>query len=131
MQAWLLFSATNAINPFLLKSMGRKSIKFLGNGGRHKTKYDSLKETSKFDNSDAFVSEESSYAGFPLDGKYFPYSVSLYPSSHMQNTYKTSTPIIFSVASFIILRFVAKFFLLYDYLVEYENREVLNAGEFK
>jgi class 3 adenylate cyclase len=91
---------------------------FLGVGDLHDPKYDyigysaTLAELTDTSNSD----RESAYTGLPL-ADFCPKTLKVYPSQDMEDGYKTSNPVIFTVIAALIFLFTSVVFVTYDLLV--------------
>lgn len=100
---------------------------YLGPGDRHETKYESMGQSSKLRDLDAFG--DRSYTGLPLSMGGCQYFLKVYPSSDMEDDYITSRPITFTVAAVLIFVFTSVVFLFYDLLVERRQKKVMSTGK--
>jgi hypothetical protein len=77
---------------------------------------------------DSFSLERESYTGLPVVNDTCPYYLRLYPSSIMENDYRTSDPVVFTVVAVLIFAFTSAVFLVYDQLVERRQKTVMSTA---
>lgn len=61
-----------------------------------------------------------SYTGLPMDRDLCPFTLTIYPSTHMEEKYRTTAPIFYSLGAALIFAFVAALFFAYDCLIRRE-----------
>ena len=83
------------------------SVVFLGRGDRHDSKFNHLEKSSWLLDLGAFSHTETSYTGPPVDGSKCPFFVRVYPSVGMEETFKTSDPVTFTVVAILIFAFTS------------------------
>jgi hypothetical protein len=101
------------------------SVKYLGIGDHHDSKYEYLKSESKVSKLDDFFTRESTYSGVPVIEDYCPSTISVYPSDTMYYEYVTQNPIVLALISFSIFVFTSVVFIVYDSKVERRQKMVI------
>lgn len=78
-----------------------------------------------------FEGEDFVYTGLPLDnnGGSCLYDITVYPSTSMEEKYRSSDPIIFTYSVIIIFVFTALCFMGYDKLVAERQKKVLKSAQ--
>jgi hypothetical protein len=104
---------------------------YLGPGDHHETKFESLGESSKLRDLDAFSirDDNSAYTGLRLSMGGCQYALQVYPSSDVEDDYITSNPIIFTSVAVLIFVFTSVIFLFYDRFVEKRQKKVMTTGK--
>jgi hypothetical protein len=100
-------------------------VSFLGFKDVHDKSYDSLEETF------SFVEFEDSISSLGLQlGGNCTYSMSMFPTQSKEEAYQTSNPLILAIATLVVFLFTASHFTLYDYVVEFKNKQIMKQGEY-
>jgi hypothetical protein len=100
---------------------------YIGSGDLHNPRYASMGETYSLTELSSFHLKDT-YLGLPLTQTYCAYSISVYPSAEMEETYKSSDAIIFTAAAVFIFLFTALVFLAYDKLVAKRQAQVMKSA---
>ena len=138
-------NACNGRQSFTYRVDG-KTPSFLGFGDLHETKFDGdsnlvyastlanltnyMRQDQDTDDDGQIGSPVSSYTGLPMSPYFCQYTLTVYPSSNMENKYITKTPVWFSLGAAAIFIFVAALFFVYDGLVQREvmaQQQLLDA----
>lgn len=93
---------------------------FLGFGDLHDAKFDYLGSPLAY-----FVEQNVSIS---LEQNGCTYSVRIYPSQELEDSYLTNAPIIYAVSLAAVFLLTSVLFVLYDYSVERRQTVVLNAA---
>jgi hypothetical protein len=101
------------------------SVKYLGRGDQHNTKYDGMALSKKLHETFTI----SKYSGVPLNSDVCPFTIKLYASDEYRDIYMTNNAIIFSISVVLIFAFVTFVFSIYDSNVERRQKVVLNTAE--
>jgi len=112
----------NECNPTFTYEVNGADVKFLGAGDLHQTKYDNLVATSWLNDLYDFAIRERAYSGHPLNKKFCPFHLSIYPSDAMKSNHTTSNPITFPFFVVLVFAFTSVLFILYDWYVERRHR---------
>ena len=115
-------------NPTFTFQINGPSVKFIGRGDHHDTKYDRFMIPSSIYDLDAFSSSKSYYSGTEVDTEYCPQTIRMYPSVDFENRYVTSQPLILMAAAVGIFLFTAVVFIAYDVVVECRQKKVMNTA---
>ena len=78
---------------------------FLGFGDLHETKFDHLARSSSL--ADLSNLENTGYTGVPMSADYCPYTLTVYPSTTMEDQFLTDAPVWFALGSASTFIFVA------------------------
>jgi hypothetical protein len=73
--------------------------------------------------------KQTKYTGLPLNLDFCLPTVTLYPSSVMENRFVTWNPLIYSICSCLIFLFTSIIFVIYDSKVERRQQVVLATAE--
>lgn len=103
--------------------------RFLGTGDRHEDDFQSYELSADIAHLPAFSGDDRSYTGRPFTDDFCTYSFKVYPSQKMEKAYRSTDPIIFTVAAVAIFLFTSLVFLLYDWLVAVRQEKVMNTGK--
>lgn len=98
----------------------------LGKGDFHDKNFDGMKRTIDFTQVENIA--DGTEFGLPLNQKFCPISMDIYPSSEFYNLFTTATPIIMTCAIFGIFIFTAFMFVCYDRLVERRQALVMEKA---
>lgn len=94
-------------------------LKTTGEGDFHDTQYDSLEQVADF-NSFTKIDEQ---IGNPC-----AFTLHVYPTKRLQESYETSQPVIFTIAVVLIFMFTSLVFVLYDILVQRRQNKVMSSA---
>jgi len=97
------------------------SAAYLGQGDRHDTQFDYLERTARLLD---LASKSNSYTGLPLSEDMAGYTISIYPSSTMEDHFSTSSPAVFTALTVVIFAFTSLVFVVYDCCVERRQRKI-------
>ena len=111
--------------PYTYQIDGAKVIP-VGHGDLHNPKYNKYVKTSSF--ADVTTIPDGTEAGMTLHFDKCLYSIRVYPSEHMENIYKTNTPIVITVAVAMVFVFAVLMFFAYDRLVERRQRILMGKA---
>ena len=104
------------------------NVTYRGIYDSHDGKYDHLVMTAILTDLLDISTGESVYSGVPIDEELCPYTLRLYPSEDMENTYTSNKAIIFmlvTLCSFVVLTIL---FIAYDSSVERRQQKVLSSA---
>jgi hypothetical protein len=109
-------------DAFSYRINGPETI-FLGDGDLHDSKYDYMERTELF-------SPRQDFHGATQAQKdaHCQYYLHIYPSSELEDIYKTSKPALFSMAVVLVFFFTTMVFLAYDLLVQKRQAKVHSAA---
>lgn len=121
---------SNTLGESVTYQIDGKEVLFLGTGDRHDDKYDEM--ASWRDIAD-YLEERAgprteAYTKVGLDAGYTDYTLHVYPSKTMEDTYITTDPIIYAVIVAFIFVFTSLVFLTYDWLVEKRQKKVMDKA---
>jgi len=103
---------------FTYKVSGRNA-EFLGMEDLHDQSFDKYKVTAEHS---SFLDEGAVYHGVPVDSEYISYSINVYPSAELEDTYMTTSPILYGCCVFLVFLLAVVTFLMYDCYVEKRQR---------
>ena len=98
----------------------------LGKGDLHPRDYADKKKTINF--SDVETIADGTEFGLPLNKKFCPISLDIYPSQAFEDSFSTNTPVVMTVAVAIVFAFTAFMFVVYDRLVERRQKIVMRKA---
>jgi uncharacterized membrane protein YagU involved in acid resistance len=107
-------------------SVRGESVEYLGIGDHHDTRFDRFVQEANFDSIET-IPDGTPY-GMKLNHEFCPVQIRIYPSQGFYNHYKTSSPIVDAVIIASILMFSILMFIIYERLVEYRQKIVLNQA---
>lgn len=90
-----------------------KTPTFLGFGDKHEEK-GSYEELAMTRNLTDLINLDGMYTGLPMNGEFCPYTITVYPSSTMEDMHVTTDPLIFTVVAACIFAFTSILFLCFD-----------------
>ena len=97
---------------FLSPNYSGATATFLGSGDLHDSRFNHLELSADYA---AFAGQSENgyadYTGVEIDDQHISYSIRVYPSSHLENDYRTSDPIVFSCAMLAVFLFCVILFL--------------------
>lgn len=102
-------------------------VLYLGVGDQHDKSYDNLKIERHLNG--IFEGHGSTYSGAPMDHEHCQFSLFVYPSGTMKDSFATKIPISFTFAVLATFAFTSAVFLTYDAMVEKRQKKVLNTAE--
>eukprot|EP00934_Nitzschia_sp_Nitz4_P002155 Nitzschia sp. Nitz4//scaffold6_size259037//151917//155608//NITZ4_001087-RA/size259037-processed-gene-0.270-mRNA-1//-1//CDS//3329556932//2155//frame0 len=103
----------NACGEAFTYELNGPETRYLGEGDLHETDYDDLSIASRLTDLHVF-SEDSTYSGLSVTEEGCAYDLHVYPSSSMENEYKTSDPLVFMSVAVAIFLFTSLVFVYYD-----------------
>jgi class 3 adenylate cyclase len=101
----------------------------MGKGDLHDTHYDYLGQKMTFE--ELIRPEDRRIERFTevtLSSEYCPYILNVYPSADLENNYVTNNATIYTVVIVVIFAFTGVLFLLYDFVVERRQRNVMKRA---
>ncbi len=99
------------------------SATFLGEGDLHEAKYDYLEHVIAFGPPvDKYIYEDNDADAHCL------YSLHIYPTPEMEDSYETNTPAILTTVVVLIFVFTSLVFIMYDFLVQRRQSRVQSAA---
>jgi hypothetical protein len=101
---------------------------YLGVGDHHSTQYDSMGSEVMLHELGTFAKRSSIYSGAPLDTKFCPYTLHVYPSDEMRAAFISHHPIIFTMIGVLIFAFTSLVFYLYDVKVQRRQDTVMRTA---
>lgn len=116
--------------PFTYRLDGPKAT-YVGVGDLHDEKYDYLIQSRtlfKIMETTKNSTEGSTYSGLPLDDKYCPLTIHVYPSQTMEDAYLTSDPLRFTILAAAIFVFTSLVFVAYDCIVARRQKIVMDRA---
>ena len=121
---------SNSLGETVTYRLDGRTATYIGTGDHHDPKYDALVVTRDiFDYITERASiETSSYTTVELDGGYTSYRIHVYPSDDMEASYITSDPVLYAVVVAFIFAFTSMVFLMYDRLVEFRQKKVMDKA---
>ncbi|KAL7560177.1 hypothetical protein ACA910_016606 [Epithemia clementina (nom. ined.)] len=99
----------------------------LGTGDLHDSSFGYLKQKASLQGIDRI--EDGTAFGMSLYHGKCPYSISVYPSTSMENDYKSNTPIVMTFSVAMVFLLTIFMFFVYDRLVERRQRLILKKAE--
>ncbi|KAL3917415.1 MAG: hypothetical protein SGILL_004724 [Bacillariaceae sp.] len=124
----LLVVFTNPCNPTWTYQINGPEAVFLGAGDAHEERYDSMGMSSLLTELGNYAIGDTEYSGLPINEEFCPYTIHIYPSSEMEQSFKTNTPLIFALVTALVFVGTAMTFLLYDFWVERRQRVVMKTA---
>lgn len=116
----VLVFQTPCNNQYFTYEVNGKTPTFLGLKDLHEPGFDDRAESALLSELANQHRDSQSYSGVPMSSDFCPWTVTVYPSSLMQQSYMTNTPLLFALGSAMIFIFVALVFAIYDLLVRRE-----------
>ena len=87
------------------------NLTYLGRGDQHDEAYDDIQIATTLE--DLFCSGDC-YTGVPVNHEYCPFHIRVYPTSAMEDGFKSNKPTILTVVTVLIFAFTSVVFVLYD-----------------
>ncbi|CAB9500133.1 Receptor-type guanylate cyclase gcy [Seminavis robusta] len=94
---------------------------FLGHGDHHETKYSHLEESTPFDALHKLEVSETH--------EHCEYDLHIFPSQELEDDYRTSKPIIYTIVVMSVFFTTVLVFVLYDWLVKLRQEKVMLAAK--
>ncbi|KAL7564099.1 hypothetical protein ACA910_012376 [Epithemia clementina (nom. ined.)] len=118
----------NPCNPSFTYQINGPTVKYLGTGDFHETKFDYLEQKSAIHDLEKYSIRGSSYTGIPVNKDICPFTIRVYPSATMESEYITPQPVIITLVVVGIFIFTSAVFVLYDVCVEKRQRLVMSTA---
>ena len=112
-------------NPTFTYEINGPTVRYLGVGDWHETRYDHMELSSLLQDLDKFYVGETKYSYVPLEQESCPWTVRVFPSQKMENRFKSSNPAVFTTCAVLIFLFVVAVFWMYDWCVERRQKLVM------
>ena len=100
----------------------------MGTGDHHETRFDYMEQSSSIHDLDSYSPRGSQYSGIPINEDVCPFTIRIYPSSTMEDSYLTSQPIVITVVVGLIFIVTSAVFVVYDFCVEKRQRVVMSSA---
>lgn len=104
-------------------------VEFFGNGNCHNTNFNHLATHSFVNETYAEAKEFQSLTSDDMSQDGCRFSIHIYPTAAMEDTYTSRDPVNFTVVVVSIFLFAAIFFLIYDWLVERQQKKVFQTAK--
>ena len=105
------------------------SVSSLGQGDLHDPQYDDHRLDVSFTASINKRYTDRQYRGFPVDEEGCQYTLSIYASQELEDTYISNMPIYYTCGAVLISLLTSGLFILYDRLVTNRQRAILRQAE--
>ncbi|KAL7572637.1 hypothetical protein ACA910_010388 [Epithemia clementina (nom. ined.)] len=115
-------------NPVFTYEINGQSVKYLGVGDFHDSKYDYLERSSTLQNLSDFYVGETLYSYVPLEQDTCPWTVRVFPSAKFEEEYKSANPITFTIVAALIFIFTTTVLVFYDRWVERRQHIVMESA---
>ncbi|KAL7569519.1 hypothetical protein ACA910_013893 [Epithemia clementina (nom. ined.)] len=115
-------------NPVFTYEINGQSVKYLGVGDFHDSRYKDMEMSSTLQNLNKFDVGEIAYSYVPLEQDTCPWTVRVFPSAKFEARYKSTNPIIFTVAAALIFIFTTTVLVFYDRYVERRQHIVMESA---
>jgi len=92
-------------NPTFTYELNGPTVRYLGVGDAHEDRYEHMGVSSLFQDLEQYTVGERPYSGLPLEQELCPWTIRVYPSHIVEDSYRTNNPIIFSVVAVLIFAF--------------------------
>ena len=99
----------------------------IGHGDLHDSKYDKYMKMSTFASVEKIA--DGTEEGMKVHFDKCPYQIRVYPSEHMENSYKSNTPAMVTSSVAIVFLFAVLMFFVYDRLVERRQRILMEKAK--
>lgn len=119
----------NTCNQTFTFRIDGAQVTFIANDDQHDPNYDYLSQEVSFLSLINESYEKQQYLGFPLDDTGCTYSLSIYPSSDLEDKYVTNIPTIAAIVILFIFLLTSLVFVGYDRLLERRQRLVQKEAE--
>lgn len=124
----LLVVFTNPCNPTFTYQINGPDVEFLGAGDSHEERYDEMEVSSLMTELGLFAIEDSFYSGLPINENFCPFTIHVYPSDDMKDSFTTKTPLVFGLVTALVFIVTTLTFVLYDIFVERRQKVVLTSA---
>lgn len=124
----LLLVFTNPCNPTWTYQINGPEAVFLGAGDAHEEQYEAMGVSSLLTELSDYALEDSKYSGLSINEDFCPYTIYVYPSQEMEQSFKTNTPLVFALVTALVFAVTAMTFLLYDSWVERRQQVVMKTA---
>lgn len=111
--------------PYTYQIDGKKVVP-LGQGDLHDRKYNKYMKTASFSEVEDIA--DGTTQGLKLRFDKCQYNIRIYPSEHMEDTYKTNTPAVITTSVAFVFAFAVLMFFAYDRLVENRQRILMEKA---
>jgi hypothetical protein len=119
----------NPCSPTFTYRLNGPTAVYRGSGDVHDMEYSSMGTSAKLlELRDHAFGSGRAYTGVPFSQDYCPFTIIVYPSAVLHDTYTTSTPMMFTIAALIIFLFTSAVFVFYDIMVERRQKLVLSTA---
>ncbi|KAL7569517.1 hypothetical protein ACA910_013892 [Epithemia clementina (nom. ined.)] len=115
-------------NPVFTYEINGQSVKYLGVGDFHDSRYKDMEMSSTLQNLNKFDVGEIAYSYVPLEQDTCPWTVRVFPSAKFEARYKSTNPIIFTVVAALIFIFTTTVLVFYDRYVERRQHIVMESA---
>jgi hypothetical protein len=116
----------NTCNGAYTYEINGEEVTPVGPGDLHDTEFDRLGQSAEFDDEQKIA--DGTKTGLRLNQSRCKYSAHVYPSESFADNYKTSTPVLITVAVALIFIFTVVVLLIYDRLVEKRQSLILRKA---
>lgn len=104
------------------------NVTYLGIYDQHEKNYEHLVVSSLLTKLSNANTEDSLYAGVPIDEEFCPYTLHLYPSRVMESMYTSKNGTIFMIVTLLSFAVLVILFIIYDSRVERRQTKVLSSA---
>ena len=124
--AGLLCVVQNSLGQSFTYRVSGRNAEFLGNQDVHEGRFNDLGISAEYSSFDEESRDRVRYSGVPVDESRISYTITVYPSSEMEDEYLTYWPlaIAFSMAGVFLL--TCSVFLAYDWFVARRQKVVMS-----
>jgi class 3 adenylate cyclase len=119
----------NSCNQSFTFRIDGAAATFMGDGDQHDTKYDYLMQEVSFLQLVSKSIETKRYLGLPINDEGCQYTLRVYASSDLEDTYRSNRPVIYAIVAMAIFLTTSILFCLYDRLIERRQRLVVRQAE--
>ena len=103
---------------------------YLGVGELHQNKFSHMKVEATYQDLTSNTFNTQFYTGIPLsDDPFCPFTLNLYPSTLMEEKFRSERPLVFSILTIVLFMVAALALYTYDYHVEQRKRNLLKTAE--
>ena len=104
-------------NPFSYQIIGSDAV-YLGTGDHHDPNYDDYLFDFNIFEVESFKEFEESYIGTPFNKEYCPYTIRVYPSVIVEETFRTNKPMLYACVASLVVATLSAIFLVYEHFVQ-------------
>lgn len=121
----------NYVGQMVTYKINGDSVVLVGEKDTHDLAYDHMEESFIFGGhlASGTVAENSSYTGALLNPDWVQYTIRIYPSQDLEESFYTPQPIVYTVVVLLVALIASGTFFLYDFLVERRQKVVLRTAE--